>query len=282
MFDLFNAAAFPEQPIGWPILGTPEHVKAFDRSMIANYLAKHYRSGVTTIGAAGALDHAQIVDAAAARFANMSAQAGEAVTPARYLGGDTRLSRRLEQAHVVIGFEGLSYAGPGYYALQVFTNAVGGGMSSRLFQEVRENRGLAYTVYSFHWGYADTGLFGFYAATSKSQVRELVPVALECLAKAAEDLSEAEIDRAKAQMKVSQLTALESATARSEQIARQILAYGRVLTRDEILARIDNLTVNEIRAAGAAALRTVPTVAAVGPVAKVHTPDRIRELVGGA
>jgi predicted Zn-dependent peptidase len=282
VFDLFNAAAFPEQPIGWPILGTPEHVKAFDRSMIANYLAKHYRSGVTTIGAAGALDHAQIVEAAAARFANMPAQAGEAVTPARYLGGDTRLSRRLEQAHVVIGFEGLSYAGPGYYALQVFTNAVGGGMSSRLFQEVRENRGLAYTVYSFHWGYADTGLFGFYAATSKSQVRELVPVALECLAKAAEDLSEAEIDRAKAQMKVSQLTALESATARSEQIARQILAYGRVLTRDEILARIDNLTVNEIRAAGAAALRTVPTVAAVGPVAKVHTPDRVRELIGYA
>jgi predicted Zn-dependent peptidase len=282
VFDLFNAAAFPEQPIGWPILGTPEHVKAFDRSMIANYLAKHYRSGVTTIGAAGALEHAQIVDAAAARFANMPAQAGEAVTPARYLGGDTRLSRRLEQAHIVIGFEGLSYAGPGYYALQVFTNAVGGGMSSRLFQEVRENRGLAYTVYSFHWGYADTGLFGFYAATSKSQVRELVPVALECLAKAAEDLSEAEIDRAKAQMKVSQLTALESATARSEQIARQILAYGRVLTRDEILARIDNLTVNEIRAAGAAALRTVPTVAAVGPVAKVHTPDRVRELIGYA
>ncbi|MEJ0051494.1 MAG: pitrilysin family protein [Methylovirgula sp.] len=282
VFDLFNAAAFPEQPIGWPILGTPEHVKAFDRSMISNYLAKHYRSGVTTIGAAGALDHAQIVDAAAARFANMSAQVGEAVTPARYLGGDTRLSRRLEQAHVVIGFEGLSYAAPGYYALQVFTNAVGGGMSSRLFQEVRENRGLAYTVYSFHWGYADTGLFGFYGATSKAQVRELVPVALECLAKAAEDLSEAEIDRAKAQMKVSQLTALESSTARSEQIARQILAYGRVLSRDEILARIDNLTVSEIRAAGAAALRTVPTVAAVGPVAKVHTPDRIRELVGGA
>ncbi|HEY0145846.1 MAG TPA: pitrilysin family protein [Methylovirgula sp.] len=282
VFDLFNAAAFPEQPIGWPILGTPEHVKAFDRSMISNYLAKHYRSGVTTIGAAGALDHAQIVDAAASRFANMAAQVGEAVTPARYLGGDTRLSRRLEQAHVVIGFEGLSYAAPGYYALQVFTNAVGGGMSSRLFQEVRENRGLAYTIYSFHWGYADTGLFGFYGATSKAQVRELVPVALECLAKAAEDLSEAEIDRAKAQMNVSQLTALESSTARSEQIARQILAYGRVLSRDEILARIDNLTVNEIRAAGAAALRTVPTVAAVGPVAKVHTPDRVRELVGRA
>ena len=94
----------------------------------------------------------------------MPAQAGEAVTPARYLGGDTRLSRRLEQAHVVIGFEGLSYAGPGYYALQVFTNAVGGGMSSPAFpgRHSPKTAGLAYTVYSFHWGYADTGLFGVF------------------------------------------------------------------------------------------------------------------------
>ena len=181
----------------------------------------------------------------------------------------------------MIGFEGLSYAAPGYYALQVFTNAVGGGMSSRLFQEVRENRGLAYTVYSFHWGYADTGLFGFYGATSKAQVRELVPVALECLAKAAEDLSEAEIDRVKAQMKVSQLTALEiRLPAGADRAPNSGLWPGA--ERDEILARIDNLTVSEIRAAGAAALRTVLTVAAVGPEAKVHTPDRIRELVGRA
>jgi predicted Zn-dependent peptidase len=280
VFDLFNAAAFPEQPIGWPILGTPEHVKAFDRSMISTYLANHYRSGVTIVGAAGALDHAKIVEAAATKFAAMPTQVAEAATPARYVGGDVRINRRLEQAHIVIGFEGLSFLAPAYYALQVFANAVGGGMSSRLFQEVREKRGLAYSVNAFHWGYSDTGLFGFYAGTSKQQVRELIPVALECLAQAAQDLSDAEIDRAKAQMKVSLLTALESATARSEQIARQIMAFGRVLTRDEILQRIDGLTTTEIRLAGAAALRTPPTVAAVGPVSKVHTPDRVRELVG--
>jgi predicted Zn-dependent peptidase len=280
VFDLFNTAAFPEQPIGWPILGTPEHVKAFDSSMISTYLANHYRSGVTIVGAAGALNHAEMVEASAAKFANMPTQPAEAAAPARYVGGDVRVSRRLEQAHIVIGFEGLSYLAPAYYALQVFANAVGGGMSSRLFQEVREKRGLAYSVNAFHWGYTDTGLFGFYAGTSKSQVRELIPVALECLAQAAQDLSDAEIDRAKAQMKVSLLTALESATARSEQIARQMMAFGRVLTRDEILQKIDQLTAVGIRAAGAAALRTAPTVAAVGPVSKVHTPDRVRELVG--
>ncbi len=283
VFDLFNAAAFPEQPIGWPILGTPEHVQAFDRSMISNYLAKQYRSGVTTIGAAGALDHAQIVDAAASRFANMAAQVGEAVTPARYLGGDTRLSRRLEQAHVVIGFEGLSYAAPGYYALQVSPMRSAAACLRGFSKRFARIAGLPIRSIPFIGAMPIPASSASMARQASAQVRELVPVALECLAKAAEDLSEAEIDRATAQMKVSQLTALESSTARSEQIARQILAYGRVLSRDEILARIDNLTVNEIRAAGAAALRTVagrwlPS----GPWPRSIRRIASRELVGRA
>lgn len=280
VFDLFSAAAFPEQPIGSPILGTPEHVRAFDRSMISAYLDNHYRSGATTIGAAGAVDHAQIVDAAAASFANLPGHAAESVVPARYVGGEKRAKRKLEQAHIVVGFEGLAYTDAAHYALHVFANAVGGGMSSRLFQEVREKRGLAYAINAFHWGYSDSGLFGFYAATGQHQVAELMPVALECIAAAAHDLSEAEIQRAKAQMKVSVLTALESPSARAEQIARQMLAFGRVLTREEIVEKIDRLTVAEIRDAGAVALRSPPTVAAIGPIGKVYSPDRVSERLG--
>jgi predicted Zn-dependent peptidase len=280
VFDLFNAAAFPEQPIGSPILGTPEHVRAFDRSMISAYLESHYRSGATTIGAAGAVDHAKIVDAAAASFTTLAGHAAESVVPARYVGGEKRLKRKLEQAHVVIGFEGIPYTDPNYYALHVFANAVGGGMSSRLFQEVREKRGLAYAVHAFHWAYSDTGLFGFYAATAQQHVAELMPVALDCVAAAAQDLDDAELQRAKAQMKVSILTALESPTARAEQMARQMLAFGRVLTREEIVEKIDRLTVAAIRDAGAAALRSAPTVAAVGPIAKVYSPDRVSERLG--
>jgi predicted Zn-dependent peptidase len=280
VFDLFNAAAFPEQPIGSPILGTPEHIRAFDRSMITAYLESHYRSGATTIGAAGAVDHARIVDAAAKTFANLPVQAVETAVPARYLGGERRAKRRLEQAHVVIGFEGIAYTDPSHYALHVFANAVGGGMSSRLFQEVREKRGLAYTINAFHWGYSDAGLFGFYAATGKQQVDELMPVALDCLANATHDLSQAEVQRAKAQMKVSLLAALESPFARAEQIARQILVFGRVLMREEIIENIDRLSVETIRGAGAAALRSRPTVAAVGPIAKVYSPDRVSERLG--
>jgi predicted Zn-dependent peptidase len=279
VFDLFNAAAFPDQAIGWPILGTPERVKAFDRSMIADYMRNHYCSAVTVIGAAGAVSHAEIAEGAAKRFEALPMTNAEPSPPARYVGGQSMLKRRLEQAHVIVGFEGVSYADPTHYALHVFTSAVGGGMSSRLFQEVREKRGLVYAINAFHWAYSDSGLFGFYAASGRRQVEELMPVALDCLAAATHDLSEAEVQRAKAQIKVSLLTALESASARAEQIARQILVFGRVLTREELVAKIDGLGVEEVRAAGRAALSSAPTVAAIGPISKVYSPDRVAERI---
>lgn len=154
-------------------------------------------------------------------------------------------------------------------------------MSSRLFQEVREARGLAYSIHAFHWGYSDTGVFGFYATTSARDVAELLPVAIDCLGQAALNLNDAEVRRAKAQMKVSLLAALESPAARCEQIARQLIVFDRILTRDEIVTAIDRLDVAQIRAAGARALRSAPTVAAIGPVAKVFTPDRVASRLRG-
>ena len=282
VFELLNATAFPDQPIGRPILGTKERVSGFGREAISTYLDSHYRTGVTVIGAAGAGDHAAICGEAERCFGRLSSQGVETKTaPARYQGGDMRLRRRLEQAHVAIGFEGTSYAHEDFYALQIFASAVGGGMSSRLFQEVREARGLAYTIHAFHWGYSDTGVFGFYAATSAKDIGELLPVALDCLGQAAMNLSDAEIRRAKAQMKVSLFAALESPGARCEQIARQLMAFDRVLTRDEIVAAIDRLEVAQIRAAGARALRSPPTVAAIGPVAKAFNPERIASRLRG-
>ncbi len=278
VFDLFNASAFPDQPIGRPILGTPEQISRFSRDSIGVYLESHYSSGATVFGAAGAIEHERICDEVERRFCGLPiGRASSAEPAARYLGGELRLKRRLEQAHIVIGFEGLSYADNDFYALQVFANAVGGGMSSRLFQEVRETRGLAYAIHAFHWGYSDTGLFGFYAATGAKDVAELVPVALDCLGEAAQGLTEAEARRAKAQMKDSLLAALESPSPRCEQIARQVMAFDRVLSREEIIAMIDGLDIAHIRAAGARALGSAPTVAAIGPVGKVFSPDRIAQ-----
>ncbi len=254
VFDIFNASAFPNQPIGRPILGTPAQIAAFGRDAIGAYLGAHYLSSAIVVAAAGAIEHDRIRDEAESRFASLScASADPEPAPARYVGGDIRLKRRLEQAHIVIGFEGLHYGHDDFYALQVFANAVGGGMSSRLFQEVRESRGLAYSIHAFHWGYSDAGLFGFYAATGRKDIGELMPVALDCLGAAAQMLSEDEMRRAKAQMKVSLLAALESPAARAEQIARQVMAFGRVLTREEIIARIEALDLAQIRAAGARA-----------------------------
>ena len=281
VFDLFNAAAFPDQPIGRPILGTPEGVSAFDRDAIGTYLANHYRGGGMVVGAAGAVEHGRILDEAAARFADVGDGTLAPVTAAaRYVGGDRRLRRKLEQAHMVVGWEGLAYDHADHYALQTFAGAVGGGMSSRLFQEVREKRGLAYSIYTFHWGYADTGLFGFYAAAGAGDVAELMPVALDALAQATHDLTQAEVGRAKAQMKVSLLAALESPTARSEQVARQILALGHVLTREEMIGKIEALGLDAIRAAGARAMTSPPTVAAIGPVGKVPSAERVAARVG--
>jgi predicted Zn-dependent peptidase len=281
VFDLFNAAAYPEQPIGRPILGTPERVASFDRTSLSAYLDLHYGAPVTVVAAAGAVEHSRIVEEAARRFETMTAKSYPAAAPACYRGGELRLERKLEQTHLVVGFEGRSLHHQDTYAAHVFASAVGGGMSSRLFQEVRERRGLAYEIYSFHWAYADTGLFGFYAAMAPRDVGELLPVALDCLGKAAQELGEAELLRAKAQMKLSLLAALESSGARAEQIARQLLAFGRVLPREEIVGEIDGLTLADVRRAGSALLSSPPTVAAIGKVGKVLTPQRIAERLKG-
>ena len=280
VFELFTEHAYPGQAIGRPILGTPKGVKAFDRAAVKSFLDRRYRADATVIAAAGAVDHDRFVAEASTRFGALSATPGPALPPAHYRGGDVRLKRRLEQAHIVIGFEGVSFHDPANYAAHIFSHAVGGGMSSRLFQTVREERGLAYTINSFDWAYADTGLFGFYAATSASNVAELVPVALDCMAETTATLTLEELDRAKAQLKVSLLVALESSSARAEQIARQHMAYGRILDSAEILERIDAITVDQARAAGVTMLRSAPTVAAIGPVGKVPGPDAVAAMLG--
>ncbi|MBO0734459.1 MAG: insulinase family protein [Methylocapsa sp.] len=276
VFEMLNSAAFPDQPIGRPILGTAERVSGFSGDAIRAYLATHYLAGTIVVSAAGAVEHNFLCNEAARVFSRLPSVCPEwDPAPAYYRGGDKRMKRRLEQVHIAVGFEGTPYSNPDFYALQIFANAAGGGMSSRLFQEVRETRGLAYSISAFHWGYSDTGLLGFYAATDPKNSGELMRVALDCFGKAALDLSDAEIKRAKAQMKVSLLAALENPAARCDQMARQMIAFNRVLAREEIIAAIDRIDTSQIRAEGARALRSSPTVAAIGPVAKVFVPDRV-------
>jgi predicted Zn-dependent peptidase len=275
--DLFTEAAYPAQAIGRTILGTPESVNSFGRDAVAGFLARNYKASHTVIAAAGKVDHESFTDEVERLFARFSHAAAPAHAPARYRGSERREDRRAEQAHVMLGFGGVSYLDDGYDALQVFASAVGGGMSSRLFQDIRETRGLAYSIYAFHSPFRDSGVFGVYAGTDPRKTKELALVTLDVLAGAAAGLTEAEIRRAKAQSKMALLSAQEAAAARASFTARSLLAYGRVLSREELTGRIDRLSVEEVRAAGRALLETPIAVAAVGPLKKL---PRIEVLAG--
>jgi predicted Zn-dependent peptidase len=281
VFDLLTATAWPDQPIGRPILGTREGVEAFDRPAIDGYLSRRYNAGATVVAAAGAVEHDHILSLAQSRLERLPPTPAPAETRAAYRGGETKRSRRLEQTHVVVGFEGRPAGAPDHDAAQVFAAAAGGGMSSRLFQEVREKRGLAYSIYGFHWDFIDTGLFGFYAGSADRDVAEVVAASLDCLAEAAHGLEESEIRRAKAQMKVSLVTALEQPAARVHQLSRQMQVYGRPLSFNEMLARVDAITVEEVRKTGAAMLRSPPTLAVIGAVGKVPGQAKIAGALKG-
>jgi len=267
--DLFTEAAFPGQAIGRTILGTIESVTSFDRDDVTAFLGRNYKAAHTVVAAAGKVEHERFTDEVERRFAGLSDAAPTIACPARYLGSELRDDRRAEQAHVMLGFGGVSYLDDAFDAAQVFTSAVGGGMSSRLFQDIRETRGLAYSIYAFHTPYHDSGAFGVYAGTDPKKTKELSLVTLEVLARATEELTEAEIRRAKAQSKMALLSAQEAAAARASFMARSLLAYGRVLSREELTGRIDRLSVEEVRASGRALLETPMAIAAVGPLKRL-------------
>lgn len=266
VFDRLQETAFPNQPIGRSILGTPETVRGFSAKSLRAYLNRNYRSPNMLVAAAGAVDHQRIVDDVAKRFESFAGPDAPEHQAARFGGGTRVESRDLEQVHIALALEGVQVKDPQLYSLQVFTSVLGGGMSSRLFQEVREIRGLCYTIQAFHMPYSDTGLFGLYAGTDEADAPELMRVVIDQIENATETLNEAEVARAKAQMKAGLLMTLESSEARLGQLARQMLAYGRPVPLDEIVAKVEAVTVDSARAAGRALIgRGRPAIAALGP-----------------
>jgi predicted Zn-dependent peptidase len=265
IWDRLQELAFPGQPIGRSILGTPTTVCAFDRSRLATYLTRNYRAPDMVIVGAGAVEHAAVLAEVEQKFAKFAGPAAPVPQPASYVGGSKVESRDLEQVHIALGMHGVRQRDPTLYSLQVFSSILGGGMSSRLFQEIREERGLCYAIYTFHTPYLDSGMFGLYAGTDAADVSELMRVVVAELHGAAENISEAEVARAKAQMKAGLLMALESSGARAEQLARPIRNGGRPIPLDEIVAKVEAVSVESTRAAGRALIgRGQPALAALG------------------
>jgi len=275
VYDAFMESAYARQPIGRPILGTPDTIKAFDEATIRAFLAREYIPAKMVIAAAGDVEHARIVDSAERHFGAMPAVPEREPEPGRYTGGERRISRKLEQANIVLGLPGLSFKDPGYYGAHLFAHILGGGLTSRLWHEVRETRGLAYSIDAFHWPFSDCGLFGIGAGTAGSDVAELMKVTLECMREAADNVTDVEMVRAKAQMKVALLTALETPGGRIERIARQRLSWGRLVPSEEIVAKVDALTAEQVHGAGRSLLSGAPTIAAIGPIKGLPSLDRL-------
>jgi predicted Zn-dependent peptidase len=274
VFDNLQEVAYPDQALGRTILGTPERVRGFGRDHLASYMSANYRAPTMILAATGGVDHDAVVDLAMRQFSGLANGSGTSHEPARYVGGDHRVERDLEQVHLVLGFDGATYEDPDFYAMQVYATLLGGGMSSRLFQEVREVRGLAYSIYAFAGSYVDTGLFGIYAGTGEAEAAEIVPVIVDEIARSAEHVSEEEVARARAQHKAGTLMSLESSSSRVEQLARQLLIFGRPIPLEEIVAKIDEVDPQAIRRVANRVFSTAaPSLAAIGPLSRLESYD---------
>jgi predicted Zn-dependent peptidase len=279
VFDWLQEAAYPDQPLGRTILGEADRVESFAKSDLRRFVGEHYGPGQMILCAAGAVDHDAICRAAEALFGHLTPIVRPSlIQPARWQGGERREIKALEQVHFALALEGPDYRDPAIHTAQIWATALGGGMSSRLFQEIRENRGLCYTIFAQAGAYEDTGLSTIYAGTSAEDIVELVGLTVDELKRAADDMTDAEVARARAQMKAGMLMGLESPSNRAERLARMISIWGRVPPVEEQIARIEAVTTRDVRDfAARMAGRTGLALAVYGPAEAAPRLDDLRE-----
>jgi predicted Zn-dependent peptidase len=262
------------------VLGTADSVRRFRSANLNAYRSANYAGPRMVLAAAGAVDHMALVKAAEQCFSTLGAGTGRPIEPARYQGGARSVTRSFEQCHLVLAFEAPNHRDPEFYATHIYSVLLGGGMSSRLFQEARERRALCYDIQAFYWSFSDTGLFGVHAATGAEQIEELGQVVTTELSRlAADGPTPEEVKRAKAQTKSALLMSLESSEARAGQLARDLLVFGRPLTTEELIERVEEVTPESVRVLAESFFKSAPTAASVGPAG---VGDRWSETVVGA
>ena len=267
IFDWLQEVSYPDQPLGRTILGPEERVRSFTRDDLHAFVKEQYTPDQMVLSAAGAVDHDQLVKMAEVAFGGLEQRATRVLQPAVYKGGEHRVIKDLEQAHFAMAFETASYRNDEIYTAQVFSLTLGGGMSSGLFQEIREKRGLCYTIYAQAGAYVDTGSLTIYAGTSGTDLAELSMLCIDELRRSADDMSEAEINRARVQMKAGMLMGLESPSSRCERLARMVMIWGRVPGLDEVVNKIDAVDTGAVvEYAARLCASGVPSLALYGPV----------------
>ncbi|SDW12192.1 M16 family metallopeptidase [Litoreibacter albidus] len=275
IFDWLQEAAYPGQPIGRTILGPTERVQNFSRADLSGFVAEHYGPQNLILSAAGAVDHDAIVRMAEDMFGDMPSSVSNVADVAKFASGERREVKALEQAHFTFALEAPGYRDDDFYTAQVFASAFGGGMSSRLFQEAREKRGLCYSIYSSIGSYNDTGMMTVYAGTSGDDIAGLADITVDELKRAAGDMSEAEVARARTQMKAGILMGLESPSSRAERLARIVGIWGRVPPLSETITKIDAVDVAQVRQFAQNLATAQAAMALYGPVEKAHNLEHI-------
>jgi predicted Zn-dependent peptidase len=275
VFDNFQEAAYPDQPMGRQVLGDANIVGSMGRDIIMDYMDNHYNANTMVLSAAGSIDHDELVTLARDSFSDLPKGEQASREPANYTGGQSIIARELEQAHLLLGFEGVDYEDPDFYSAAVLSTLFGGGMSSRLFQEIREKRGLVYSIYSFVPSYSDSGLFGIYAGTGEEETQELIPLVCDEIKKICDGVGADELTRARAQIKASILMGLESSSSRCEQLARQMMVFGRPLPTEEVVANIESVDRDAILNTAQRIFSSPLTVAALGPISKLESFEEI-------
>jgi predicted Zn-dependent peptidase len=269
VFDHFHRIAYPDHPLGRSILGPAEQVENYSRDDVLGYMRKHYVGPATAVAVAGAVDHDAIVQQASERFSVLPNAAASDYLRAGTAGGEHHARKDLEQLHVMLGLPAFGFHDDDSHALQLYSIILGGGGSSNLFQEVREKRGLAYSVYAFTTAYADTGLLGVYAGVSKSQAQEVMPVICEQILRTADEATEAQLHRAKQQQRAALFMSRESTTSMAEWIGRHLLDFGRYKTASELAAKVEAVTLDDIRRVSR---RILDATNASAPVWVTHGP----------
>ncbi|MGE4612091.1 MAG: pitrilysin family protein [Paracoccaceae bacterium] len=268
IFDWLQETAFPDQPMGRPILGPAERVKSFTRENLANFVQEYYGPEQMILAAAGAVDHDTIVREAEKLFSHLPRRSASTAPKANFVGGEKREIKDLEQAHFTFAIEAPGFRDDDVYTGQIFSTAFGGGMSSRLFQEAREKRGLCYSIFASASAHEDTGMFTVYAGTSGEKVGELAELTVSEMRRATEDMSDVEVERARQQMKAGMLMGLESPSARCERLARMVSVWNRVPDLEETIAKIEAVTTRKVQDfAKKLCLTGKPAMALYGPVA---------------
>ncbi|WP_375675029.1 M16 family metallopeptidase [Bartonella sp. AP9QHHD] len=268
VFDHFTETAFRHQSLGRSILGTAKTIQSFTSTDLHDFINKQYSADRMIVVAAGAVKHESFLREVESRFGTFRSHSTAPLTNlANYVGGDFREYRDLMDTQVVLGFEGRAYHARDFYAAQILSIILGGGMSSRLFQEVREKRGLCYSIYAFHWGFSDTGLFGVHAATGQEGLKELIPVILDELSKVSKNIHANELQRAQTQYRANLTMSQENPSSQAHLIARQILLYGRPIPISETIERLNLITPKRLTdLAHRLFTNSTPTLTAVGPV----------------